>query len=167
MLIHFRSIIRSRELQIRLWTNNNCRSYVACVTKYVVTNNTYIVEIYVIAYDCGSSFAKNRSAIQIAYDNVFLEYPKHIKIECHFIWYHVFHSTFQLISTLLAEETVDVFTKTHPSGRPQVILSLRGMLETCLGDSVHFSWLVLIDCNWYFVTLDDHPIKPVNMFMYS
>ena len=43
-------------------------------------------------------YCDNQSAIHIAHNDVFYEQTKYIKIDCHFIHYHLINSALKLIS---------------------------------------------------------------------
>jgi hypothetical protein len=62
-------------------------------------------------------FCDNRSAIQIAHNDVFHERTKHIEIDCHFVRHHLLQGTLRLCPIVSADQLADVFTKAHPPGR--------------------------------------------------
>ena len=72
-----------------------------------------------LGIDCSTAtklHCDNRSAIQIAHNDVFHKHTKHIKIYYHFIRHHLLQDTltFQFISS--QDQLADIFTKPFPPG---------------------------------------------------
>jgi hypothetical protein len=68
-------------------------------------------------------FCDNRSAIQIAHNDVFHERTKHIEINCHFVCHHLLQGTLRLCPIASADQLADVFTKAHPPRRFRDLVS--------------------------------------------
>ncbi|XP_052107967.1 uncharacterized mitochondrial protein AtMg00810-like [Arachis duranensis] len=68
-------------------------------------------------------FCDNRSAIQIAHNDVFHERTKHIEIDCHFVRQRILINAIRLIAVGTLNQTADIFTKAHHPTRFRTLLS--------------------------------------------
>lgn len=62
-----------------------------------------------------SIYGDSKSVIDIAHNDVFHEHTKHNEVDYHFTSQQVVKGTVRLYSVCSADNTVDFFTKSHPS----------------------------------------------------
>ena len=82
-----------------------------------------------LGVDCSTTtklHCDNRSAIQIARNDVFHECTEHIKIDCHFIRHHLFQGTLTLQSVSSHDQLANIFTKPLP---PRTFRALASKLK--------------------------------------
>ena len=72
----------------------------------------------------------NRSAIQIAHNDVFHECTKYIEIDYHFNRHHLQQIALHLLSVSSEDQLANVFTKSHPPGRLRDLVSKLNMVSS-------------------------------------
>ena len=65
----------------------------------------------------------NRSTIYIAHNDVFYERTKHIEIDCHITRQHLKKGNLKLFSISSADQSIDIFTKSHSPSRLRDLIS--------------------------------------------
>ncbi|KAL9254183.1 Retrovirus-related Pol polyprotein from transposon RE2-like protein [Drosera capensis] len=102
----------------------------------LVDTTSELVWLRWLLSDMGVSFStstpihcNSQSAIQITHNDVFHERTKHIEIDCHFVRHHFSQRTLSLSSVASVDQTVDLFTKTHPLGRFHALVSKLNLIS--------------------------------------
>ena len=119
--------------------------------KYCVLTNTTskLLWLWWLLKDLGVStssttplYCDNQSTIHIAHNDVFHERTKHIKIDYHFIHYHLVHSALKLFLVSSKNQLANIFTKSHPKGH------LRALVDSLkLVSHTRWVWRGLLTCN--------------------
>ena len=74
-------------------------------------------------------YCYNWIVIQIAHNDVFHEYIKHIEIDCHFIYHHLVHGALEMLLVSSQDQLANIFTKSHPKGHLCVLVDKLKMVS--------------------------------------
>ena len=123
----------SRKQTVIAWSNTEVEYWALADAPSELFWLLWLLEAMIVSHSSIMTlYYDNRSVIQIAHNDVFHKRTKHIENDFHFVCQHFFHGTIWLISVHSTDQTVNIFTKSHLSGKFNDLMSKLKLTSTPL-----------------------------------